>query len=725
MAPDAQFPLPYGTPTVEDVIRRIADYAPGADVSVVKEAWNLADWAHRDQRRKNGEPYIIHPLNVASILADLRMDIDTIACGLLHDTVEDTEVTKGDIEARFGKTVAEMVDGVTKLSKLAYKGKVEEQAENFRKLVLAFGRDPRVLLVKAADRLHNMRTLEFQRPEKQTLIARETLEIYAPLTGRLGIDVLKRELEDLSFKYLWPAEYVQLEEALALDEPDREHYVARTIQLVRETLAARGMVVEVTGRAKHLYSIWKKLQKSNKDLHDVHDLLAFRVIVPDRDACYVTLGFIHAAFIPVAERMKDYIAIAKPNGYQSLHTTVVGPSGRNIEIQIRTQAMHRVAETGIASHWRYKSGRLAVSSAELQEIARLRGVIQMAREIEDPADFIEAARSDLAASIHVFTPRKDVILLPDGATALDFAYYVHTEVGNKCAGVKVNGRLVPLRSPVKTGDTIEVITRLDARPTRDWLEWAKTHRAIEKIRKRLKDLLVDHGVEMGREIVDAALRKQSSSLKKVQADKEAMERLREGGFKDLDELCMEVLAGKKTPSDALKLLLPPQEPKAKEKAGMMAQIIERFSRTSESAIVVSGITDILVDYARCCRPLKGEPIVGYITRGRGISVHKADCAMVKGLDAERVVPVVWDAASRTEHRGRLRLHVADKPGMLAAISSVCKSADINLWDVATRPLDSGEVLIDLGVLVHDFAELDALVKRIRAVKGVDSVERVG
>lgn len=723
MAPDSTQPATASAPNIEGVIRRVQDYAPGADIAVLEQAWNLADWAHRDQRRKNGEPYIIHPLNVAWILTELRMDVDTIACGLLHDTVEDTEVTKDEIEGKFGKTVAEMVDGVTKLSKLAYRGKVEEQAENFRKLVLAFGRDPRVLLVKTADRLHNMRTLEFQRPEKQKLIARETLDIYAPLAARLGIDVLKRELEDLCFRYLWPEEFVQLEDALKLDEPDRDAYVSRTITLIRETLAARGMVVEVTGRAKHLYSIWKKLQKNGRDLNDLYDLLAFRVTVTDRDACYVTLGFLHAAFLPVPERMKDYIAVPKANGYQSLHTTVVGPGGRTIEIQIRTPAMHRVAETGIASHWRYKSGRLAVSSAELQEIARLRGVIQMAREIEDPADFIEAARSDLAASIHVFTPRKDVILLPEGATALDFAYYVHTEVGNRCAGVKVNGRLVPLRTPVKTGDTVEVITRPDARPTRDWLEWAKTHRAIEKIRKRLRDQLADRGVEMGREILDAALRKVGSAVKKLQGDKEVAERLKAAGFADLDALCEHVLSGQKTPSEALRIILPPAEPKPAQT--VMQSLLGRFQRAPESAIVVSGITDILVDYARCCRPLKGEPIIGYVTRGRGISVHKAECPMVKGLDTDRLVPVVWDAGVRTEHRGRLRVIVDDKPGMLAAISGVCKSADINLWDVATRNTDAGQTVIDLGVLVHDFAELDGLTRRLRAVKGVESVDRVG
>ncbi len=709
--------------TIDDVVRRVQEYAPGADTALVVDAYQYAALMHHGQTRKNGEDYIVHPLNVAAILAELRMDVETIAVGLLHDTIEDTPASKEEIEVRFGKPVAEMVEGVTKLSRLAYRGKIEEQAENFRKLVLAFGKDLRVVIVKCADRLHNMRTLEHHRPEKQKTIARETLEIFAPLVHRLGLEVLKREMEDLSFRFLHPDEYFKLADAVALDQVERSGFVDATTSLLNEILTGRGMVCDVSGRVKHLYSIWRKQERSGKDLADLHDLLAFRVIVPDRDACYIALGFVHSAFLPVASRMKDYIAVPKSNGYQSLHTTVIGPDGREVEIQIRTQAMNRVAETGIAAHWRYKGGRLAVSNAELAEIARLRGFVQMAREIEDPADFMEAARSDLSASIHVFTPRKDVILLPEGSTALDFAYHVHTEVGNHCTGAKVNGRLVPLRTPIKTGDTVEVLTRPDARPSRDWLEWARAHRSLEKIRKSLKEQLGDRGVDLGREIIDGALRKLGLSIKRVSQDKELGARITAAGFDDLDALAEAVVGGHTSPGEAARILSPPPEAPAPPPPSALANFLQRVRRQSENAIVVSGETDILVEYARCCRPMKGEAILGYITRGRGMSIHKAECAMVKGLDPERFVPVTWDATTKTLHQGVLHIACEDRPGLLAAITGACSARKINLWRADMRADSAGGATCELGVAVHDIGELDTIIKILRSIKGIVSVDR--
>ncbi|MFN7143905.1 MAG: RelA/SpoT family protein [Myxococcota bacterium] len=718
---------PYGdTALIQDVIQRVQEYAPGADVGLVLEAYQYAALKHKGQVRKNGEDYLVHPLAVANILAGLRMDVETIATGLLHDTMEDTLATRDEIQERFGKAVAEMVEGVTKLSKLSYKGKLEEQAENFRKLVLAFGRDLRVIIVKVADRLHNMRTLEHHRPEKRQTIARETLDIYAPLVHRLGLELVKAEMEDLCFRWLNPEAWSALKEQLAEGAEEREAYVQDTIALLRDTLARHSIQADVTGRVKHLYSIWRKMQKSGKQLADIHDLLAFRVIVPDRESCYVALGFVHAHFIPVARRMKDYIAVPKSNGYQSLHTTIVGPDGRQIEIQIRTPAMHRIAESGIAAHWRYKNGRLAVSNAELEEIARLRGFIEMARDIEDPADFMEAARSDLGATIHVFTPQRDVILLPEGATALDFGYHIHTEVGNHAVGAKVNGRLVPLRTPLKLGDTIEILTRTDAHPSRDWLGWANSHRALEKIRKKLRDMLADHGVAMGREILDGALRKIGSNLKRELQEKGYAERVREAGYKDLDALAVEIVAGRVSPADAARILHPaePEPPPPPPTTGLTAWL-NRVRKTSDSAIIVNGESDILVDYARCCRPMKGEAIIGYITRGRGLSVHKAECAMVKGLDADRVVPVDWDGSVKTLHQGVLRLVCDDRPGILAEITGTCASAKINLWRADMRQTDDDRAVCDLGIAVHDVNELSLLIKRLRNLKGVVQVDRAG
>lgn len=716
---------PYGdTALIQDVIQRVQEYAPGADVGLVLEAYQYAALRHKGQVRKNGEDYLVHPLAVAHILAGLRMDVETIATGLLHDTMEDTLATKEEIQERFGKPVAEMVEGVTKLSKLTYKGKLEEQAENFRKLVLAFGRDLRVIIVKVADRLHNMRTLEHHRPEKRQTIAKETLDIYAPLVHRLGLELVKAEMEDLCFRWLHPDAWQALRDQLAEGAEERDFYVAETIRLIEETLARHGIRADVTGRVKHLYSIWRKMQKSGKQLADIYDLLAFRVIVPDREACYVALGFVHAHFIPVARRMKDYIAVPKSNGYQSLHTTIVGPDGRQIEIQIRTPAMHRIAESGIAAHWRYKNGRLAVSNTELEEIARLRGFIEMARDIEDPADFMEAARSDLGATIHVFTPQRDVVLLPEHATALDFAYHIHTEVGNHAVGAKVNGRLIPLRTPLKLGDTVEILTKTDAHPSRDWLQWANSHRALEKIRKKLRDMLTDQGVAMGREILDGALRKIGSNLKRELAGNGVAEKVREAGFKDLEALCVEIVGGRVSPADAARILHPaePEAPPTPAPTGLAAWF-NRVRKANDSAIIVNGESDILVDYARCCRPMKGESIIGYITRGRGLSVHKAECSMVKGLDGDRIVPVDWDGSVKTLHQGLLRLVCDDRPGILAEITGTCASAKINLWRADMRTTDDDRAICDLGIAVHDVNELSVLIKRLKGLKGVVQVDR--
>ncbi len=712
--------------SIEDIVRLVEEYAPGADVGLILEAYQYAALRHRGQMRKNGEDYLVHPLAVAGILAGMRMDVETIATGLLHDTMEDTLATREEIQSRFGAAVADMVEGVTKLSKLTYKGKLEEQAENFRKLVLAFGKDLRVIIVKVADRLHNMRTMEHQRPDKRVSISRETLDIYCPLVHRLGLERVRIEMEDLCFQYVEPEGYARLRDALAADAPVREAYVARTVEMLETLLRDSGIEAKVYGRVKHLWSTWGKMQRSGKDLSDIHDLIAFRVILPDRETCYVALGFIHASFMPVVGRLKDYIAVPKANGYQSLHTTVVGPDGQPVEIQMRTSAMNRVAENGVAAHWRYKNGRLAVSNTELEAAARLRGFIEMARDIEDPADFMEAARSDLSADIHVFTPRRDVLLLPEGATALDFAYHVHTEVGHRAVGAKVNGRLVALRTPVHTGDTVEIMTRADAHPTREWLQWATAHRSLEKIRKKLRDMLADQGATVGRDLLDGALRKVHSSLKRVSADPATAERLQAANYRDLDHLALEVVAGRVAPLEAARVLVPEETPAAPTPTpGALASLFQRVRKSTESAIVVNGESDILVDYARCCRPMKGEPIVGYITRGRGLSIHKSECNMVRGLDADRLVAVEWDGSVKTLHQGVLRLTCDDRTGILAEITSLCANNRINLWRAEMRTSDADRATCELGVAVHDVGELTLLVRKLKNVKGVVEVERAG
>ena len=708
---------------IDTVVQKLQSYAPGADIRMLLEAYQYAALCHRGQVRKSKEDYVIHPLEVANILADLHMDVETIVTGLLHDTIEDTLASFQEIEARFGKPVAEMVEGVTKLSKLSYKGKLEEQAENFRKFVLAFGKDIRVVVVKLADRLHNMRTMHHQKPDRQKAIARETLEIYAPLVHRLGIDVVKVELEDLCFRYLWPTEYDALVTMLAEDQSRREAYVRETCAALEGLLSQHSIQAKVTGRVKHLYSIFRKMQKREKTLDDLYDLLAFRITVPERESCYVALGFVHSEYIPVPTRLKDYIAVPKPNGYQSLHTTVYGPDNRMIEVQIRTEAMHRVAETGIAAHWRYKNGKLAVSQQQLENAARLRGFIQMAQDIEDPADFIEAARSALAATIHIFTPKKDVLLLPERSTALDFAYHVHTEVGHRTQGAKVNGRLVPLRTTLKSGDSVEILTSEEAKPGREWLEWATTHRALDKIRKRLREQLIDAEVPWGQKVLDVALTKLGSSLKRVQQDAAVPDRIKAAGISTLDEVYTQVAAGKLSHGEAARILTEPAPEPAPIPTGISGWIQEKLKKANETAIVVSGQTDIMVDYARCCSPLKGEPIIGYITRGRGLSVHRADCNTVKGLDKDRLLPVAWDGNAQTLHQGMLKLVAEDRKGLLAEITALCASAHINLWKAEVRTVND-RAIFDLGVAVRDVVQLSQVMGKLKRVRGVLSVERV-
>ncbi len=708
---------------IDQVVHKVQSYAPGADVGLILDAYTYAAFCHRDQKRKSGDDYFIHPLAVAGILADLRMDVETIAVGLLHDTIEDTLASREQIEQRFGKNVAEMVDGVTKLSKLTYRGKAEEQAENFRKLVLAFGKDLRVIIVKVADRLHNMRTLEHQPPDKQRSISQETLDIYAPLVSRLGFDGIKTELEDLCFRYLYPEEYAALRADLAMDSVEREAFAQSTAAALTAALAARGIQAVVTGRVKHLWSIRNKVKKSGKELGDLYDLLAFRALVADREACYSALGLVHQLYMPVEGRFKDYIARPKPNGYQSVHTTVVGPDGRPVEIQIRTPEMHRIADDGIAAHWRYKNGRLAVSNGELERIARLRGFIQLARDVEDPADFMEAARSDLAANIHVFTPEKDVLLLPEGATALDFAYHVHTEVGNRACGAKVNGRMVPLRHPIKTGDTIEILTKADANPSRDWLSWATSHRALGKMRKRLRELLEDQGLGSGREFLDGALRKIGGSLKRAEDDRSVPEKLAARGYKDLDALAADLLGGNISPGEAARIILPEPPPTSSLTPGVMAAILHRVRRQVDSPILVNGETDIMVDYARCCRPMKGELIIGYITRGRGMSIHKQDCKEVRGLDTDRQVAVAWDDRVSTLHQGLVVVESEDRPGLLAEITGLCASYKVNLWKADVRATHDRRARCELGIVVQDVTQLTRLMGKLRNVKGVLSVTR--
>ena len=712
---------------LDDIVAAIRGYAPNADVTPVIGAYMFGARAHQGQVRKSGEDYWVHPVAVAGLLADMRMDVDTIAVGLLHDTMEDCLATREALEAEFGPEVADMVEGVTKIGKLDFKNKLEAEAENFRKLVLAMAKDIRVILVKLADRLHNMRTMEHMKPDRQRAISVETMDIYAPIANRLGLSALKMELEDHAFRYIEPEIHADLAARLGEGAVEREAYTTTTATRLREALAARGLPVEVSGRAKHLVSIHRKMQASQLPFEQIHDILAFRVFVEDVPSCYVALGHIHQLFPHIPERLKDYIAVPKSNGYQSLHTVVIGPEGRQIEIQIRTVAMHRVAELGIAAHWRYKEGHLDLSRDDLDRISRLRELFEAAREVHDPAEFMATVKVDLfAEEIFVFTPRGDVKFLPKGATVLDFAYAVHTEVGHSCAGAKVNGRQVNLRHVLHAGDSVEVQRRPDQKPSRDWLDIARTGRALSKIRWRLREVERDEGRETGRQLLDNELRKRGFSLSKLQKAGTVTAAATTLGLKRDDTLFLHLADGTLPVRKALAELIPADKldlPDPAEK-GAFANLLDKVRRRSESPVIINGETDLLVQYARCCGPLPGEPVVGYITRGRGITVHVAGCRQILGLEPERRVPVQWHREAKVNHSAELRILSTDTPGMLADIANVCKAHSVNISRMSAHGVDGTRAEFRLEVSVVDVDHLQKLTKGIQRVKGVLSVERL-
>ncbi len=712
---------------LNDILETVKGYAPDADLDLVMRAYVYSARAHAGQLRKSGEPYLIHPIAVAGLLADLRMDVDTIAVGLLHDTMEDCLATEEEILAQFGEEVADMVCGVTKIGKLNFRSKQEAQAENFRKLVLAMARDVRVILVKLCDRLHNMRTMEHMKADRQRAISEETMDIYAPIANRLGLSKLKSELEDLCFRYLHPEVYAGLEGRLGEKSDARQQWIRSTASQLKEQLERRSVPCEVTGRPKHLWSIYNKMRRQNLTFEQIHDRDAFRVFVADVGQCYTALGMIHASYRHVPERLKDYIANPKSNGYQSLHTVILGPDGRQIEVQIRTHEMHRVAEFGIAAHWRYKEGHLALSREDLGKIARLRELFEAAQEVDDPTEFLETVKVDLFSDeIFVFTPKGDVKFLPAGATVLDFAYAIHTQVGATCTGALVNGRMVPLRHELTAGDTAEIIRRSDQSPSRAWLDWAKTGRALSKIRRHIREEERVQGMETGRQLLDNELRKRGFNFGKMLKKGQILEVSKKHGHRKEELLFLALAQGHLPVRRVLADLVPADqldlEPDSEK--GALATLISKLRRRSESPVLINGESDVLVNYARCCNPLPGEPVVGYITRGRGITVHHHSCATVLSLEEDRRVPVQWHRGAKGMHTGELRIICADEPGMLADIGAACKSSDVNVTRMEAKGIADHKALFTLEVSVADVGQLSRLIRNIAKIEDVIRVDRV-
>ena len=722
---------------LNDILDRVSGYHPDPDLDLVKKAYVYSAKVHQGQIRKSGEPYLVHPLEVAGILAELKLDESSVVTGLLHDTIEDTLATKGEIAELFGAEIADLVDGVTKLSQFtAANTQEEKQAENFRKMVVAMAKDIRVLLVKLADRTHNMRTLQSMKPESQERIARETLDIYAPLAHRLGIQWIKTELEELSFKYLRPAEYATLTEKVGARAREKERFVAEVVELIRRKLTDAGLHGDVSGRVKHVYSIWRKMQQLDTEFDQIQDVVGFRVIVDSVAECYESLGLIHALWKPLPGRFKDYVAIPKPNLYQSLHTTVVGPAGERIEVQIRTKEMHRIAEEGVAAHWAYKEkGRdgkgKELSRKDAESFGWLRQLVEWQRELADPREFLETVKVDLFSDeVFVFTPKGAVKSLPRGATPVDFAYTIHSEVGERCVGAKVNGKLVPLRYKLKNGDTVEIMTSASAHPSKDWLTFVKTSRAQARIKQFIRQAEHRRSIEIGREMAEREFRRFGLTLNKLQKAGELDEVSAHFGYRQPDDLLAGIGYGKVSPAQVLAQILPAEKlaaappPAEPAHTSRITELFRKMAGRPIEGVRINGIDDVLVRYGKCCNPVPGDAIVGFITRGRGVTVHTASCDKVLGNDPDRRVDVSWDVRSDLKRPVSIRVIATDRPGILAKISQTFTEAGVNISQASCRTTPGERAVNEFEVTVGDLKQLNSVIRNIERIDGVQSVQRV-
>ena len=713
--------------TLTDLVERVRHYNPSAATDVIEQAYAFSAEVHKGQRRASGEPYLTHPLHVATIIADMRLDVPSVATGLLHDTVEDTLATLDQIGELFGPEIASLVDGVTKIGQISFTSREEKQAENFRKMLLAMARDIRVILVKLADRTHNMRTLGHLDPARQAEIAAETLEIYAPLAHRLGIYWIKSELEDNALRYLHPEVYYQLKRSVAKKKAERERYTKEVITILSRRLGESGLEAEVSGRPKHFFSIYQKMQAQNLHYDQIYDLIAFRILVDSVGECYEALGVVHAAWKPVPGRFKDYIAIPKPNGYQSLHTTVIGPYGERIEIQIRTREMHRIAEYGIAAHWRYKQGDGSTPDDD-QRFAWLRQLLEWQQQLQDPQEFLRTVKEDLfSEEVFVFTPKGDLLNFPLGATIIDFAYRIHSEVGRHCTGARVNGRIVPLRYQLASGDTVEIITTPTQQPSKDWLKLAKTSRARARIRTYVKGQQSQRSIAVGREILERDLGRHHFDLATLRRDGTLDRVLRELGINGEDALLAEVGYGKVTSQQVLVKIVPELEleRRREQREGTLARLMRLVSRPPKGAVRVSGLDgEVLVRFAKCCQPLPGERIAGFITRGRGVTVHAGDCPKVLETDPQRLVDVVWQEAKGVPRAVRIEVTCVDAPGLLAAMSKAISSTGVNIARAQVHPAGDHKSQNTFELMVGSLEELNAVMKNLGRVRGVLRVTRV-
>ena len=725
---------------LEMLVKKIKENCVNINMDMVDKAYNLAFEAHKEQKRDSGEPYIIHPIEVATILAELGMDTSTIVAGLLHDVIEDTEYTYDDIKNLFGEEVANLVSGVTKITKMEYKSKEEQQADNFRKMLLAMADDIRVIIIKLADRLHNMRTLKYRKKEKQKKTAMETLDIYAPLAHRLGISKIKWELEDLSFRYIHEEEYYDLVKQVAEKRAEREIYIKNIIEEMYNKLEEAGIDSDIDGRPKHFFSIYKKMVNKNKSIEQIFDLTAIRVLVNTVKDCYEVLGIVHTIYKPIPGRFKDYIAMPKPNMYQSLHTTVIGPQGKTFEIQIRTFEMHRTAEYGIAAHWKYKEGDNNGETKEKNfesKLVWLRDMLEFQKETADAQEFIEGFKIDLFTDeIFLFTPKGVVIDLPNGATPIDFAYRIHTDIGNKCVGAKVNGKIVPLDYKLKTGEIVEVLTSNNAKgPNMDWLNIAKSNQAKSKIRSWFKKAKKEENISKGKELFEKELKKQGVHFADIAKGETYEKFVKRNNINGMDDLYALIGLGAISASSFIwKLKDENQSKDEKVIEENTNKIIEdNISKAQRNkidqtvGITVKGVDNLMIRFAKCCNPVPGDDIMGYITKGRGISVHRADCGNLKNLimeDGDKVVDVSWGTSNGRAYIAEIQVKAEDRSGLLTDIMGIISELNLQLNALNAKSAKGSMAYVNIKVKIDTVELLKDLMKKIRHLKGIIDVYRV-
>lgn len=724
---------------VEVLIQKIKENCINVDLNIINKAFNLAFEAHKEQKRESGEPYIIHPIDVSIILAELGMDTTTIVAGLLHDVIEDTDYTYEDIKNIFNEEIANLVSGVTKITKMEYKSKEEQQADNFRKMLLAMANDIRVIIIKLADRLHNMRTLKYMPKEKQKRISKETLDIYAPLAHRLGISKVKWELEDLCFRYLHEEEYYDLVNQIAEKRVERETYISKIIEELYEKLEESEIDSDIDGRPKHFYSIYRKMITKNKSIEQIFDLTAIRILVNSVKDCYEVLGIVHTIYKPIPGRFKDYIAMPKPNMYQSLHTTVIGPQGKTFEIQIRTFEMHKTAEYGIAAHWKYKEGDTSDNKEKSFEnkLVWLRDMLEWQKETSDAEEFMEGFKINLFTDeIFLFTPKGVVIDLPNGATPIDFAYRIHTDIGNKCVGAKVNGKIVPLDFNLKTGQIVEIITSNNSKgPNMDWLSIAKSNQAKSKIRSWFKKAKKEENITKGKEVFERELKKQSVNYADIAKGESYDKFIKRYNINCMDDLYALVGLGAVVASSFIAKLKEEnlaKDDKIKEEALNKAiedNILKTEKKKKENnyGVTVKGEDNLMVRFAKCCNPVPGDDILGYITKGRGVSIHRKDCSNLKTLieeDPQKVVDVSWGSAKGVAYMAEIQVKSEDRSGMLSDIMNIIMESKLPLNALNAKSAKGNLAYVNIKIKIDTIDQLKELMKKIRKLSGVMDVYRM-